>query len=247
MITACGRGLARERRVTVRSHGWSGNTPSSDEEAINRILDAAEDIIAERGTSMRLADVARTLGVTRQTVYRYFPGTEALIVATAMRSADGFLDRLAEHLRGEVDPVRAMVEGSSYTIETLGHDSQIGLLLSRPKRGGGIVSITSDTALTFGRAMLHRFDVNWEQHGFHDEDLNQLSEFCMRILHSMLIDPGHPPREGEPLRQFLTRWIGPAIVYPRLASAMSGLSPAPTSRTRRKSASWFQRTASVRP
>ena len=54
----------------VRSHGWSGNTPTSDEEAITRILDAADEIIAERGSAMRIADVARSLGVTRQTVYR---------------------------------------------------------------------------------------------------------------------------------------------------------------------------------
>jgi hypothetical protein len=44
----------------VRSHGWSGNAPATDEKAIDRILDAADDIIAERGSSMRIADVART-------------------------------------------------------------------------------------------------------------------------------------------------------------------------------------------
>ena len=76
----------------MRSHGWAGNTPASDEEAIERILDAADKIIDERGSAMRIADVARALGVTRQTVYRYFPGTQALLVASAMRSADGFLD-----------------------------------------------------------------------------------------------------------------------------------------------------------
>ena len=53
--------------------GWSGDTPSSDEEAIARILDTAEVIVAERGSAVRIADVARSLGVTRQTVYRYFP------------------------------------------------------------------------------------------------------------------------------------------------------------------------------
>ena len=84
----------------MRSHGWAGNTPASDEEAIERILDAADKIIGERDAPMRIADVARTLGVTRQTVYRYFPGTEALALATAMRSADGFLDHLATHVKG---------------------------------------------------------------------------------------------------------------------------------------------------
>jgi AcrR family transcriptional regulator len=220
----------------VRSHGWSGNTPASDEEAIDRILDAADEIIAQRGSAMRIADVARLLGVTRQTVYRYFPGTEALLVATAMRSADGFLEQLAAHVRGETDPVSALVEGMAFAIEALGEDSQIGLLLSRRQRGGSTISITSDTALTFSRAMLHRFDVDWEKQGFDDAALDELAEFCIRVLHSFLIDPGRPPRDGIALRRFLARWVGPAIVYPHLARAMDALLPGVGRRPRRKSA-----------
>ncbi|PRC58582.1 TetR family transcriptional regulator, partial [Mycobacterium sp. ITM-2017-0098] len=84
-------------------------------EAIDRILSAAEKIVADRGSAMRIADVARELAVTRQTVYRYFPGTDALLVACAMRSADGFLDQLAAHLRGYTEPAEAMVEGVAFT------------------------------------------------------------------------------------------------------------------------------------
>ena len=91
----------------MRSRGWAGRWPASDEEAIARILDAADEVVSERGSAMRIADVARTLGVTRQTVYRYFPGTEALLVASAMRAADGFIDQLSEHVGGMTDPVAA--------------------------------------------------------------------------------------------------------------------------------------------
>ena len=212
----------------VRSHGWSGNAPRTDEEAITRILDAADEIVADRGSAMRLADVARALGVTRQTVYRYFPGTDALLVATAMRSADGFLNQLAAHLRGETDPVAAMVEGMAFSIEKLSADSQIRFLLSRRKTEGAVAaSITSDTALTFGRAMLHRFDVDWEEQGYSEDDLDELSEFCIRVLHSFLIDEGQNPRTGPELRRFLARWVGPAVVYPHLMRALGGLVSAP--------------------
>ena len=56
---------------------------------------------------LRIADVARTLGVTRQTVYRYFPSTEELLFASGMRSAHGFLDQLAEHTSGLTEPAAA--------------------------------------------------------------------------------------------------------------------------------------------
>ncbi|PRC61006.1 TetR family transcriptional regulator, partial [Mycobacterium sp. ITM-2017-0098] len=39
--------------------------------------------IEERGADFSISDVARTVGVTRQTVYRYFSSTEALLVAAA--------------------------------------------------------------------------------------------------------------------------------------------------------------------
>jgi AcrR family transcriptional regulator len=218
----------------MRSHGWAGNTPASDEEAIERILDAADKIISERGPAMRIADVARTLGVTRQTVYRYFPGTEALRVATAMRSADGLLDQLATHVQGLTDPVTAVTEGVAFAIERLASENQLEPVLSQRDRAGRIVSIASDTAITFGRSMLHRYDVDWAQHGFDEAALDELAEFCLRVVHSFLADPGRPPRSGAKLRRYLTRWIGPAIAYPQLARAMDAL-PGPQSRARRSS------------
>ena len=82
----------------MRSRGWAGETPSSDEEAIARILSAVDEEVAEHGAAIRVADVARRLGVTRQTVYRYFPNADALLIASAMRAADGFIDQVFEHV-----------------------------------------------------------------------------------------------------------------------------------------------------
>jgi AcrR family transcriptional regulator len=218
----------------MRSHGWGGNTPASDEEAIERILAAADRIIGESGSSMRIADVARALGVTRQTVYRYFPGTQALLVATALRSADGFLDSLTAHLRGVTDPVVAVTEGFAFAVEQLASDNQVELVLSQRHHGAQTVSIVSDTALAFGRSMLHRFDIDWEQHGFDEAGLDELNEFCLRVLHSFLADPGRPPRSGDDLRRFLIRWIGPAIAYPQMMRAMDALRPSEYPRARRR-------------
>lgn len=219
----------------MRSHGWAGNTPASDAEAIERILDAADKIIDERGSALRIADVARVLGVTRQTVYRYFPGTQALLVASAMRSADGFLDRMAAHLDGVTDPVVAITEGMAFAVEELASDNQVEFVLNQRHHGGQKVSIVSDTALAFGRSMLHRYDIDWEHYGFDEAGLDELNEFSLRVLHSFLADPGRPPRSGADLRRYLTRWIGPAIAYPQLVRAMDTLGTAEPPRTRRRS------------
>jgi len=183
---------------------------------------------------MRLADVARDLGVTRQTVYRYFPNAEGLLVAVAMRSADGFLDQLSKRLGPETDPVAAMVEGLAYGIETLGADSDVTFLLTQRQSNSRSASVMSETSMTFGLSMLHKLNVDWRHYGFEEPDLNELSEFCLRILYSFLADPGHPPRRGAELRRFLTRWLGPAIAYPRLQEAMRSLELPPASRPRRR-------------
>lgn len=196
----------------MRTHGWSGYAPATDEEAIDRILDASAKAIDERGPDLSLTDVARDLGVTRQTVYRYFPSTEALLMATAIRAADGFLSRLEAHLRGETDPAKAVVEGMAYAIEMLADDAQVGVLLNRGRDGANTAAVTSDTALAFGRMMLERLDVDWAAHGFDGDELDELSEFTLRAVQSFIVDPGRPVRTGIRLRRYLSKWIYPAIV-----------------------------------
>ena len=195
----------------VRTHGWSGSTPATDEEAIARILDAASKAIDARGADFSIADVARTLGVTRQTVYRYFPSTEALLMASAQRSATGFLDRLAEHLRGVSDPVEAVAEGIATALEWLPKDKHIGLLLMPGRASAFSQTVTSDVALQFANSILRRFDVDWIGLGFTDVELDELAEHLLRIIQSFVIDPGRPPRQGVELRDYLRRWVGSAV------------------------------------
>ena len=195
----------------MRTHGWSGSTPATDDEAVARILDAAGKAIDERGADVSIADVARTLGVTRQTVYRYFPSTDALLVAAAVHAADDFLDRLADHLHGITDPVAAVSEAIATALEWLPKDKHIGLLVAPGRADEHTASVTSDVALQFANAMLRRFDVDWSGLGFSDTELGELAEHLLRIIQSFVIDPGRPPRTGADLRGYLRRWVGGAI------------------------------------
>ncbi|MGH3640432.1 MAG: TetR/AcrR family transcriptional regulator [Mycobacterium sp.] len=199
----------------MRTHGWSGSTPATDEEAVARILAAAGRAIDERGADLSIADVARTLGVTRQTVYRYFPSTDALLVAAAEHAAVGFLERLADHLRGITDPVEAVVEAIATALEWLPKDKHIGLLIVPGRADAHTESVTSDIALQFAKSMLGRFDVDWAAAGYGDHDLDELAEHLLRIIQSFVIDPGRPPRTGSELRDYMRRWVGSALLTAR--------------------------------
>jgi AcrR family transcriptional regulator len=198
----------------VRTHGWSGSAPASDDEAVARILAAAGKAIDERGAEISIADVARTLGVTRQTVYRYFPSTDALLVAAAVHAADDFLERVADHVRGMHDPVDAVTEAVATALEWLPKDKHIGLLIAPGRPNAHTESVTSDVALQFANSMVRRFDVDWAAHGFTDAELDELAEHLLRIIQSFVIDPGRPPRTGQALRDYLRRWVAGAIVPP---------------------------------
>ncbi|QUR69856.1 TetR/AcrR family transcriptional regulator [Mycobacterium spongiae] len=201
----------------MRTHGWSGSKPSSDEEAVERILAAAKRAIDHSGPDFSIVDVARDLGVTRQTVYRYFPSTEALLTATAIGAVGPFLDNMAIHLTGLHDPGEAVVESIVYVLERLPHDPYLSLLMSP---GSTLVSparVTSDVALAFGRLIIDRFDIDWPSIGFDDADINGLVEHTLRTLQSFIIDPGRPPRLGDDLRNYLRLWVAPAIPGTQIA------------------------------
>ncbi|MFB1294727.1 TetR/AcrR family transcriptional regulator [Mycobacterium sp. pW049] len=194
----------------MRTHGWSGAKPASDEEAVARILEAAGKAIEERGADFSISDVARTVGVTRQTVYRYFASTEALLVAAAVHAVDGFLERLTAHMAGITDPADAVTEAVATALEWLPREKYIGLIMV-PGGSTHIQSVTSDIALNFARDMVGRLDVEWSAEGFDEAELSQLAEHLLRIIQSFVIDPGRPPRAGGELRAYLRRWVGMAV------------------------------------
>jgi AcrR family transcriptional regulator len=196
----------------VRTHGWDGNVPADDAEATRRILDVTRAVVKEKGADTRLADVARLLGVTRQTVYRYFPGTQALLMAVANETAEIFLRQITSHLRDIEDPGDVIVEGIAYTIEQIPEQPYLALLLQpQHVRIFGEV-LTSDIAQYLGRNLLARIDVDWAGAGISDADMVELTEAMLRTVQSFLLDPGRPPRRGADLRRYLRRWALPAML-----------------------------------
>jgi AcrR family transcriptional regulator len=194
----------------MRRHGWSGDIPADDEEAVARIIASARSAIDERGT-VSVSEVAQTLGVTRQTVYRYFSTHEALLGATALSAVDAFLNRVATHLGSITDPTEAVVEGIAYTYEQIAHDKYLGLVLEPGKASALTAGVTSDMAIAFGRSILQRFEVDWAAAGFAEGKLDELVEVMLRMLQSLIVDPGRPARTGKRLRTFLQDWIAPSV------------------------------------
>jgi AcrR family transcriptional regulator len=197
----------------MRRHGWQGDLPTSDDDAIRRILNATRACIDRDGDDIGIADVARELGVTRQTVYRYFSTTEDLLTATAIDATAGFLAGIEARLAGrDQSAPEAVVEAIAYTLEQLPEEPYLGLLLTPGRLSIFSHGFTSETALTLGRAMIERFPIDWTAEGFDDADLTELVEQMLRMTQSLVIDPGTPPRTGPAVRAYLNRWLAPVVI-----------------------------------
>lgn len=208
------------RHRHMRTHGWGGDPPTSDEEAIDRIIRATRRCIDTKGPSASITDVADALNVTRQTVYRYFASTEELLKATAIDAAGEFMDRLARHVAGTTEAGTAVVEMVAYTLERLPEEPYFGILFTSGSAGLYAQEVTSATARAFGHSLLRRVDVDWEAAGLSGELFDEFVEHLLRTIQSLVLDPGDPPRTGEALRRYLARWL-----WAPVAGLRAGLEP----------------------
>lgn len=167
-------------------------------------------MIEDRGADFSISDVARTVGVTRQTVYRYFRPRKPCSWRGGARRRR--LPRTPDRAYGRCHrPREAVAEAVATALEWLPREKYIGLIMV-PGRSTHVQSVTSDIALRFARDMVGRLDVDWAQAGFDEDELGQLSEHLLRIIQSFVLDPGRPPRHGDELRGYLRRWVGNAIL-----------------------------------
>jgi hypothetical protein len=98
----------------------------------------------------------------------------------------------ADHLGSIVDPTEAVVEGIAYTFEQIAHDRYLSLVFLPGKASAFTTGVTSDMAISFGRSMLQRFDVDWDATGFTDGKLDELVEVMLRMLQSLIVDLDAP-------------------------------------------------------
>ncbi|TDC69334.1 TetR/AcrR family transcriptional regulator [Actinomadura sp. GC306] len=195
----------------MRTHGWGGSPPAGDAEAVARIKDATHRCVRELGGATTIAHVAADLGISRQTVYRYFPSTHAMLTAAAFDGTRDFLARMARRLRSVTDPGEALVEAVAYTIQEVPHEPYLRLLLDAEAGDPLLRTVTSDTARAIGRSLLDQSAVDWDATGIGPERRGELIEWTLRTVQSFLLDPGDPARTPDDLRAFLRRWLAPAV------------------------------------
>lgn len=194
-------------------HGWQGNPPGTEDEARRRIVEAATACLDRAGLAKTsLSDVAAEAGVTRQTVYRYFPGLKDILRAVALAGVEEFAGRMERHLAAFGTAAEAAVESVLFAVRTLPGEPHMGLLLQAGEADFFTDGVVSPLAFSYGARILRNLPVDWAAAGIaSDEDLQGLAEILMRLFLSFLQYPSTPPLTDDELRALVRRWIGPAL------------------------------------
>ena len=194
-------------------HGWQGNPPGTENEARRRIVEAATACLDRVGLAKTsLSDVATEAGVTRQTVYRYFPSLADILKAVAEAGAEEFAERMERHLATFDTAAEVAVESVVFAVRTIPNEPYLSLLLQADEADSFIAGVTSPLSFSLGARILRNLPVDWAAAGVTtDDDLQGLAEVLMRLFISFLRHPSTPPLTDDQLRALVRRWIGPAL------------------------------------
>ncbi|SFR29838.1 DNA-binding transcriptional regulator, AcrR family [Lentzea waywayandensis] len=199
--------------VRMGYHGWQGNPPGTEDEARRRIVKAAMACVDRVGlakTSMSV--VAAEAGVTRQTVYRYFPRLADILSAVALAGVEDFAARMARHLASFGSPAEVAVESVVFGVLEVPREPYLGLLLQAGESDFFTVAVTSPESFALGARILRDVPVDWAGAGIDtDDELQGLAEILMRLFLSFLQHPSTPALTDDQLRALVRRWIGPAL------------------------------------
>lgn len=133
----CARGILAV--VSTKLVRWGAAAPSDRGSARDRLLDAAERCLESCGVvGTTMEDIGRTAGVSRATVYRYFPNREAVMSGVIIRAAERYLDRINPRIAEHTDLGSALVDFVEYTVEAARREEIIGLLFGSDEELAGV-------------------------------------------------------------------------------------------------------------
>jgi len=196
--------------ATKIAPSWAGRPPADDEEATQRIRDAARRCIDRSGVNVRIAEVARELGVSRPTIYRHYASGQAVLLAVALESIEPLRARVASmDVDLRASPAEVVAEVGCLLFEWLSRDSQLRQL-TRFGAGGATDDVTSSAALLLTCGLIERagsaFDVS-----SHADQLDEVAELVTRLVHSMIERPALLAHRTGEQREILRRWITAAV------------------------------------
>lgn len=178
-------------------------------ETQQRILDAAIACVKQWGIEKTsLNDIAKQAGVTRPTVYSYFPNRNDVIRTALLQSGYAFGERLMEHMNSFNNTSDRLLESVLFALEELPKEPYLAVLTEADI--SGYINKDALTDPEGHEICLALFREIFRPTPVDDEELTEITELTVRLALSLLMTAGSVKRDTEQMRQFLRRRLLPA-------------------------------------
>jgi AcrR family transcriptional regulator len=179
-------------------------------ETQQRILDAAIRCVKERGVEKtNLNDIAKEAGVTRPTVYSYFPNRKDIIRTALLQSGYAFADRLLIHINTFKRTADRLVETVIFALNEMPKEPYLAIITK-----ADLSEYINEDALSDEEGLaicLSLFQEIFKSEQINNDDLLEVTELTTRLMLSLLIMQGPVPRTEEELRAFLKKRLLPSV------------------------------------
>jgi AcrR family transcriptional regulator len=178
----------------------------------DRILDALIRRVEDVGLAkLTMDDIAQRAGLSRVTLYGYFPNKQEILRTAVLRELERFFTEL-DAVAGEYDePEERLVETFAHAYRELrGHPLLERLIRSEPEAFATYLA-RETPAIPLARGWLAAKIA--EADVLHSVEAERAAEFIVRLMHSLLIAPANAfglEQPGQP-QEFVRRWIMPAL------------------------------------
>lgn len=158
---------------------------------------------------LSLEDVARRAGLSRQTVYRYFPSKGSLVEATVLREEQVFIANMisaADRQRELESALRAAIEAAMHTGQA--HALLNRLLATEPESLVALVTTDRGPVLSAARQALQEIVSGWLPRA-PKARLMMAADAVARLLVSYVVNPpaDAPPQVAARLAQLLVHGL----------------------------------------
>jgi AcrR family transcriptional regulator len=181
-----------------------------------KLLDAAERCFSQFGlTKTTMEDVARSAGLSRATVYRYFKNRDELLMGVVEREARSAAREIERRLEGIRNPGDYLVEGIVQALDLVPKRPALSMLFLADTVGmTSRLFTTSERMANIALELLLPVIEPARKKGLLREEVETglMIEWTFRIISSYLTVPSSMARNEDEMRAILRTMLLPALV-----------------------------------
>lgn len=200
----------------MRDTDWGGNPPANHDDARERLLKAALICAQKYGLAkINIKRVAEEVGVTRQTVYRHFPTSEALVAAASFAVGGQLMDQLQHRIAARQGFEDKLIEGVVFLARQIPSDPFLSQYFSaQPQYELNRQQVLGPAPLDYTFHALKSMYGDGKLSSDEECWLRGLAEHTLRTVLALIMTPSDQIRTDSGLREYLQLWFRPLLQPP---------------------------------